>query len=233
MPIFTSQDLQRFWVQGENDISSQHPFLVDRYSLATVVGQSLYTIPDYAFSIRRVTYLGWKCDPLPHRNFREVFQSAPQTGRSFWYVYDNMPSSSGGNTFQLFPSPGAALSRVSDQFLWSSDPTNGQQTGMVVEFYRIADNNLFVLPPWAKRQLLKSYVALRSYSIDGPGYNPKLVKYYTDKWNQVVVLFGQTLNYLYLTPRKFSMGEFAQSGAYPGEPVLPIDQFGISVDDGY
>jgi hypothetical protein len=63
--------------------------------------------------------------------------------------------------------------------------------------------------------------------------NLKLVKYYTDKWNQKKVEFSDYLDELYSLPRKILVDEIVSSNYFPGEPVLPINQFGISVDEGY
>jgi hypothetical protein len=224
MARFQTSDLQRFFNQGENEVSSESPFLVDRYEIATTVDVSTYTLPDYVVSIRRVTWLGWKLDPLPNRNFREVFQSSPQEGQPFWYIYNNI----GQNQIQLFPSPNAALAAPGNP--WTQADI---QNCCIVEFYRATDNATFVLPPWSKRQMLKFYVAKRAYQIDGAGVNQKLAKFYSQMWDASKAGFVDTLNYLYTAPRKFMLQEIVGSNYFPGQPVLPVAQFGEGVDTGY
>lgn len=223
MPIFTSTDLERFANQGENDFSVDRPFLMDRYSLTIVGGIANYVLPDYVNSIRRVSFLGQKLDPMTQRNQREVFQAANQTGTPFWYVFNNIAA----NTIRLFPTPEQSI--APGTLLWSSDIP----TCCVVEFFRSSDNSTFVLPPWKKRQMLKSYIKYRSYGIDGPGYNVALRKYYKQRWEFSETQFSELLDYLYNAPRKLVISEIVSSNYFPGEPVLPIDQFGISVDEGY
>ena len=224
MPLFQSSDLQRFYFQGENEVSSEKPFLVDRVSLATVAGTipAIFTLPDYCVSIRRVTYQAQMLDPLPQRNLREVFQSATQTGKPFWYIYNNV----GQNQIQLFPAPGDNLSVLAN--VWGSDIPNA----LIVEFYRATDNQTFTIPTYLRRQLLKQYVAMRANQIDGPGYNAKLAKYFGQKWQMKKGEFAEWLDYLYNAPRKLGVNEVIGSNYFPGEPVLPIAQFGISVDEG-
>src|SRR4051812_46598864 len=101
MPIFSPQTLTRFFQSGEVEVSTDTPFLVDRVSFNVQSGVSTYTLPDYAISIRRMTYLGQGLDPLPRRNQREVFQGATQLGTPYWYVFDNI----GLNQIKLFPTP--------------------------------------------------------------------------------------------------------------------------------
>lgn len=224
MPLFQSSDLLRFYNQGENEISTEKSFLPDRYAIPTVVGTAEYQLPDYVTSIRRVSFQGWKLDSLPARNQREVFQGATQTGRPFWYVYNNV----GACKIKLFPAPEVVLGSGTGH-LWSTDIPNC----CIVEFFRATDNSTYVLPPFIKRQLLKLYVAKRSYSIDGPGMNLKLVAYYQKRWNKMKVEFIDLLDDLYGRPRKILVDEVVSSNYFPGEPVLPINQFGVSVDEGY
>lgn len=224
MPLFSSTDLERFYEQAENDISTDKPFMPDRISIATIVGVSTYTLPDYCCSIRRITYLGQKLDPLPRRNEREVFQSADQQGRPFWYVYNQI----GANQIKLFPTPGDNLPADTGH-LWSTDIPNC----CIVEFFRATDNVNFVLPSFIKRQLLKQYVAKRAFAIDGPGMNMKLVQYFDKRWQTMKGEFYELLDDLYTLPRKLLVDEIVSSNYFPGEPVLPINQFGISVDEGF
>ena len=222
MPTFNSSDLNRFFNQGENEISGEKPFLFDRLEIATQSGTSTYTLPDYVTSIRRVTFLGWKLDPLPERNFREVFQSNPSFGQPFWYIYNNI----GANKIQLFPTPNQTLVPGVDP--WATDiPTQ-----CIVEFARATDNNNFIIPLPLRRQLLKNYVAYRCYQVDGAGRNNKLTKYYKEKWAFWKQQFVELLDDLYNSPRKYIVSEIVSNNTFPGEPVLPIGQFGISVDEG-
>ncbi len=222
MPLFSTADLTRFYNQGENEISTDIPFLVDRYTFATTSGVGTYTVPDYILSIRRVTWLGKKLEPLTARDQREVFQAATQSGTPYFYIFNNV----GQNKLKLFPSP-PTVGAVSGN-LWG----NNLKNGLVIEFYRATDNSTFVIPSWIKRRLLKAYVAKRSYAIDGAGSNLKLVDYYTNKWDYQKTLFRELLNDLYSTPRKLVVNSLGNTNHFPGEPILPVDLFGISVDEG-
>ena len=223
MPLFTTDQLQRFYEQGEDHVSHDRHFLVDRLSLALVQGQSQYTLPDYVESIKRVTYMGMKLDPLSNRNLRDSFQGATNQGEPFWYVYNNV----GLNKIQLFPVPALSLAAATTG-LWDSSIA----TSFIVEFYRITDNTTFVIPPYLKPQLLKSYVAKQCSSIDGAGMTLKMRQYYQQRWDKKEDEFGQWIDELMSKPRKLVISEIFSSNYFPGSPVLPIDKFGISVDEG-
>lgn len=223
MPNLTNADIERFIDDGENDFSTEKHFLVSRYSPAIVVGTANYVIPDYFLSIRRVTYLGQKLDPLTRRNQNEVFQAATQVGKPFWYVFNNI----GALTVKLFPTPESNL--ASGTNLWSTDIP----TCCIFEGYRASDASTFVIPAWKRRQLLKPYVNKRVAQVDGPTMDLKAVKYFEQRWMQAKGQFSQSLDTLYGGARKLVISEIVSSNYFPGEPVLPIDQFGTSVDEGY
>ena len=222
MPVLSTSDLTRFFNEGENLFAQERPFLVDRYSPPLVAGTSVYTLPDYVISIRRITYLGKKLDPLPQRNYREVFQSVAQEGWPFWYIFNNI----GANKVQLFPTPQVTIPAGTN--LWGSDIP----TSCIVEFNRATDNSTFVLPSWIRRQMLKQFVMKRKFELDGPGVNNKLAKYYDGKWQMSKGEFSELLDQLYYLSRKYMISEVVSSNYFPGQPVLPIDQFGSSVDEG-
>lgn len=223
MPVFDSTLLARFFHEGENTYTDDFPFLVDRYSISIVSGTATYTLPDYVRSIRRVTFLGQKLDPLPRRNQRDVFQAATQQSKPFWYVYNNI----GLNKISLFPIPSQTVASVTNPWTATSIAS-----GCIVEFYRITDNINFVLPDFIKRQLLKQYVAMRAFAVDGHGINLKLVQYFTQRWQLRSNEFNSLLEELHSKPRKLIVNEIVSSNYFPASPVLPISNFGISVDEG-
>jgi hypothetical protein len=225
VPLFDTTTLERYYFQAENELSTEHPFLIDRLALPVVANTAIYTLPDYVVSIKRITYLSQKLDPLPQRNFREVFQSAGQKGKPFWYVYNNV----GLNQIQLFPNPPDNLPVINGSLFLGANILKG----CIVEFYRATDNNTFRVPEYARRQLLKQYAAARLFNIEGPGQNMKLSAYFTQKWKAMSADFYNHLDELYGRPRKLIVNEIVSSNYYPAAPVLPIGQFGISVDEGY
>ncbi|HWY36415.1 MAG TPA: hypothetical protein VNX68_17355, partial [Nitrosopumilaceae archaeon] len=140
MPNLTNDDYLRFQEDGANDFCTEKHFLTDRYSPVIASGTAIYTLPDYILSIRRVTFLGQKLDPLTKRNEREVFQAATQQGLPFWYVFNNI----GALTIKLFPIPNQNLAAGIN--LWSTDIISS----CIIEYYRTNDGNTFDIPSWKK-----------------------------------------------------------------------------------
>lgn len=225
MPVISDSTLERYMNQGEIECSIERPFLVKRLSIQSTIGFADYILPDECISIRRILWLGWKMDPLPARNWRDVFQGQNyQVGRPFWYVYNNI----GLQTIKLFPAPDQVLDVSTTP--WTP---SGIENAFVVEYYIASDNSTYVLPPWIKRQLLKLYVAKMVYSNEGPLQSLKLAKYFSAKWDMKKKEFYTLLDALYGEPRKLVTNQIVSNNYFPGSPVLPITRFGISVEPGY
>lgn len=222
MPAINSATITRFFNTAEQQVSQEVDFLIDRISLNILPNVAIYTLPDYCRSIRRITYLGLKLDPLPYRNLRDVFGPGNQVSTPFWYIYSNVQQ----NSIQLFPIPGDTIPNVTN--VWDSDIPNG----CIVEFWRISDNSNFIMPPWARNQVCKRYVAKQTYTVEGASQNLKLAAYYEKQWILWKQRFSDRISDLYNTPRKLVINEVISSNYYPASPVLPIDRFGIGVDAG-
>src|SRR2546430_719095 len=161
MPIFNIATLERFFDDGEQIITQERPYMVDRLSLDLIAGQNVYLLPDFVVSIRRVTFKGYSLDPLPARNFREIFQNSRAAGRPYWYVFNNIAR----NSIQFFPGIGTAVPAITDA--WNQNRTNAYQSGLVIEFGRVADGVDFVLPAYFRRALLNQYVARHCFALKG------------------------------------------------------------------
>jgi|ERR1035437_714361 hypothetical protein len=221
--LFSATTITRYSQEGENGFAVDYPCIIERYSPAVVSGTALVTLPDDVKSIRRVTWRGFKLDPLPHRNFREVFQSATQQGRPFWYVFNSV----GQNVIQLFPAPNESLGAGSN--LYNSD---GILNSFIVEYFQVPDFVNAIIPTYFRRRLLKAYVLRGCFSIEGQGQNKASSKYFTDKWRMLKEKYGMLLGDLHNKPRKLVVNGISASYYFPGNPVLPIGRFGTSVDAG-
>ena len=227
MPIFNTATLERFFDDGEQIITQERPYMVDRLSLDLTAGQNIYLLPDYIVSIRRVTFKGYSLDPLPARNFREAFQNSRAAGRPYWYVFNNIAR----NSIQFFPGIATSLPAVADA--WNQNRTNSYQNGLVIEFGRVADGVNFTLPAYFRRALLKQFVARQCFAIEGPGQNLKMSQYFAQRWNLKKQQFFDFLEDTHVKSRKLVISDLVSGNRLFPDPVLPIDRFGTSVETGY
>jgi hypothetical protein len=223
MALFQNFTIQRFANEGETKFATDYPCIIKRYSPSVSLNQNLFTLPDDVKSIRRVTWLGFKCDPLPYRNYREVFQNATQKGRPFWYVYNNV----GLNNIQIFPGANSSLSAGVNLF-----SATGLNNCLCIEYFQQPDFETAVIPTYIRRRLLKAYVLKSCFAVEGQGQNLKNSQYFTNRWNLLEQRYGELLHDLHNKPRKLVLNGIAASYYFPGQPVLPIDKFGISCDSG-
>ena len=222
--LFDASTITRFSQEGEDHFNHDRPCILKRISVNITSGVPLIQLPDDILSIRRLTWKGWKLDPLPHRNFREVFQNATQTGQPFWYVFNQV----GQNVIQLFPAPNENLSAGAGN-LWASD---GILSCFVVEYWGTSDYTTAIIPTYFRRRLLKCFVLRGCFNIEGQGQNLKNVKYFKVRWEFLKKKYSELLDELHNKPRKLVVNGISASYYFPGQPILPIGKFGTSVDAG-
>lgn len=209
--------------EGEGYFAVTYPCILKSISLATVSGTGVITLPDDVKSIQRVIWKGFKLDPLPHRNWREVFQSATSISKPFWYVFNNI----GQNQIQLFPAPNETLSTITTNLYGSEIPNR-----LIVRYFAAPDFDTYILPLFFRRRLIKSYVLRGCFNIEGQGQSLKASKYFKARWDMLCKLYGELLGDLHNKPRKLIVNGISSAYYFPGSPVLPIDRFGISVNAG-
>jgi len=227
--IFDSATISRFEANGEQNFAAERPCIVDRTSIEIFPGQANYTLPNYVVSIRRITYRGWKLYPMPHRTLRQSFLSGTQQSRPFWYIFNNQAQA----TIQLFPVPVEHLTPVATAAgLWGSDLINK----FVVEFYRLPDSSQGItIPIFMRRRLLKCYINKNCFRMEGKAQNLKASEYWSGKYESLKEIFVNLLDELNSKPRNIVASSMNQRpyGYTPPPPILPIDRFGISVDEPY
>lgn len=215
--------ISRLSNEGENAFAVEYPCILKRIAPAVSLNQSLVTLPDDVKSIRRVSWLGFKMDPLGHRNFREVFQNATQQGRPFWYIFNNV----GQNIIQIFPAANQAISSAVND-LWGAAIPNQ----LIIEYWQTPDFSTAILPSYIRRRLLKTYILRGCFNIEGQGQNLKARDYFKNRWLKLKEDYGNLLGDLCNKPRKLVVNGITSSYFFPGHPILPIDKFGESVDAG-
>lgn len=221
--IFDAETLTRLYNDAEQAFSIEFPCILDRLSLSIVSGTTAYTLPEYVHSIKRVTYKGVKVNPMPLRVQRQSFQSATQSGHPFWYIFNNV----GQNKINLFPIPNETIAAgVGD--LWGPTEIAAR---CIVQYWRVANNTTFVIPPYFERRLLKLYVAKLAFAMESRGQKIKNRDYFDKKWEVFKQMYGNLLDELHSKPRKLIVSGSSAS-YFPAGPMLPIDRYGVSVDSG-
>ena len=224
MSIWDASTITRFSNEGEQNFANDYPCVLTRVSLPVVSGVSTYTISDNVRAIRRISWQGWKLDPLGQRNMREVFQYASQQGKPYWYIFNNI----GANNIQFFPIPNATIN-PSGGDLYSDAIT----TDVIIEAFVEPDSQTTFIPSYFRRRLLKSYVLKMCFGIEGPGLNLKNKQYFTQRWEFLKNKYGTFLDEIHNKSRKLCLNGITSNQFFPGQPIMPVSRFGIGIDDGY
>lgn len=222
--IWNTNTIIKFSQEGENDFVEEYPCILTRMSLPVTANQSTYALPDNVRSIRRITWQGFKLDPLGQRNMREVFSYATQVGKPFWYIFNNI----GANNVQFFPIPDTTIVPTGAN-LWG-DAIAGE---VIIEYFILPNYANFVIPAYFRRRLLKAYVLKMCFGIEGQGQNLKNRDYFSQRWDQLKQKYGVFLDEIHNKSRKLCLNGITSSQFFPHQPVLPVSRFGIGIDDGY
>lgn len=220
--LFNNALIDRLSGEAENNFAVDYPCILKRVAPAVTSGDQTVELSDDVLSIRRVTWKGYKLDPLPQRNFREVFQNATQQGRPFWYIFNNV----GQNLIQLFPAANETIAAATANLYGSAIPDQ-----LIIEYFQ-APTSTATIPAYFRRRLLKSYVLRGCFNIEGQGQNLKASNYFKERWRILKEMYGMLLFDLHNKPRKLVVNGISSSYYFPGNPMLPIDRFGTSVDVG-
>lgn len=222
---FDAATTLRFEQNGEDEFASERPCIIDRISLDIITGTDIYSLPNSLISIRRITYLGWKVWPLPHRDLRDSYASGTQAGRPYWYIFNNI----GQLQIKLFPVPSENLTAITGPTLWGSDILNC----FIIEYFRLPDQSTFKIPAFFRQRLLTYYSNRRNYAMEGRTQDVKASKYWGNKFETYKRIYSELLDDLNNKPRNLITSMAAQRpyGFSPPPPILPVDRYGYSVDD--
>lgn len=222
---FDAATTLRWQNNAEAEFATERPCIIDRTSLDIVAGTSIYNLPSSCVSIRRMTYLGWKVYPLVHRDLRQSYQSGNQSSRPYWYIMNNV----GQLQIKLFPVPSVSIAAITGPTLWGSDIINC----FCIEYYRTPDQVNFKIPDFFRTRLLTYYSNRRNFGMEGRTQDIKAMKYWGQKFEQYKQIYSNLLDDLTNKPRNLVASDSASRpyGYVPPPPILPVDRYGISVDE--
>lgn len=225
--IWQDSYLSRYADDAETDAASQVDYLFHRFSFASVQGQSVYTLPTYCKSIKRITWLGYKVWPISWREMADMTPStmvvsesekyeAPQGRPRFYCLHPNDL-----HAIRFYPTPNQTLAAVSDP-LTTRDKI---LAGVIISCWRAPDvtGTEFVLPSYISRRTKKCFVLMHAFRKEGKGQNMLASQYYKKKYDFQIELFKQINNQVYVSRRPRLADDFNLSGfgRRPGRPVLP------------
>jgi hypothetical protein len=198
VPIWSDAYLVALSAEAIGQISIDVNAIFARECLLIQQGQSVYTLPNYVRTLRRVT---WRGRTLDAENWEELTMLTPAT------VFVGMGSPNNEETSQskplyyamhptnvydirLYPTPNESFSNQGEPNVYA--PTFNSPS-CIIDYYREPDttntNSVISLPPYILRRTQKAYVLWKAFAQEGPGQSMKISGYYMMKYNFLIEQF--------------------------------------------
>lgn len=230
--IWTDAFLNKLQTDAQQYILDEVNCLLHRFYLPITEGTSVYTLPSFVRSIRRVTWLGRQLEPL---SWDELTIITPATvvansqnrietsiSRPQWYarhptnIYD----------IRLYPTPDETF----DQSPSNDDPYSPilNEPHCTISCWRFVDDTGTIpnaqLPPYILRRTVKAYVLWKAFEKEGTGQNLIASKFYKSKLDFLINNF-RLVNDGCFVSKKYSLGDGdngLENFRYP-KPIWPAN----------
>lgn len=229
MPIFSDTLLNQLTSDAELAIVRDTQCLYHRFLLPVVAGTSVYTLPSKVNGVKRITYRGWKLEPV---SWEELTILSPGTffindsnkeetsqSRPFWYALHPTNVSD----IRLYPTP-AETFNANDPTIDPYSPDSGPSC--IVSCWRNVDTSFIdptaVLPQYIDRRTRKAYVLWKAFEKDGPGQSLTAAKYYEARYKYLIESFRKINDGSFISKRyALDDGWLSLRGYKYPKPILP------------
>lgn len=200
MPVFTDATIDHFEALGRLKLSSETRIRVVRYS-PTITG-NIITLPADCNSIIQITWRGNTLYSSPTRTAMD--QRGPRFnsfGVPTTYIFNKLTQY---KTIKLSPAPTELLAAV--------DVDTGIKAGCVIT-YQADVNASNPAPLWLERRILKYFIGMSCFLVEGKFQNLQVAKYMAVRWNALLEHFKLEMQKFYLEPRSLVIkNQFAITG---------------------
>lgn len=215
--IWTESFLNTLAADAIGQIAIDVNCIFARECMATVAGTSVYTLPAYVRTLRRVIWRGRGLDAV---NWEELTLLSPVTVGGFIETSQSRPlyyamHPSNLYDIRLYPTPVESFTTVGETNVYAPQANT---PSCIIEYWREPDTTETVpaisLPPYIARRTKKAYIAWKAFSTEGKGQNLKAASYYQMKYNFLIEQF-----------RMINEGTFVSKKYNIEDGMLGIDNF--------
>jgi hypothetical protein len=213
--IWTNQQLALWSADALADIAVNVPCIFARECLPITQGKSVYTLPNYVRTLRRVTWRGKSLEPAsweelqlltPATVFLDVGSSANiETSVSRPLFYAMHPTNP--YDIRLHPCPNETFTINGEPDPYSPIPNS---PSCIIDYWREPDttgtNPLISLPPYISRRTQKAYVLSVAFAAEGKGQDGNASNYYDKKYQFLLDQF-RAINEGCFISKKYSLGD--------------------------
>ena len=224
MAIWDESYLNRLVADAEAYLTASVDCIFDRFSLAIITGQSVYTLPSYVTRIVRITWKGKKLHPLTFPEFCGLSPASAivsstvgvTSTKSTPLYYVKHPTNY--YDIRLYPTPGEDVAAGTD--LWST----GISSSVIVSCFRSQSASAAYLhvPVYIKRRIKKAYVLYQAFAKEGKGQDLQASQYYKQKL-EILTAFWKEINSDVFLCKQRQLGDIfdGERLGRPARPVLP------------
>lgn len=209
--IWSNNFLDQLEEDATQQINQDVQCIFEKCYLETTKGQSLYILPSFVRSLRRITWLAKQLDPVDWEQFtiltpatvvlnQPAFNEESVVSRPLYYaMHPTNPYA-----IRLFPTPDLSLSGT------GGDPysTIANEQRCALSYWRSTDESSpkTSLPPYIARRTKKSYILGKAYAAEGKGQNLKASQYYLKKYKFLIERFVMINSGCYVG-KKYTLGD--------------------------
>jgi len=222
MPLWNSNYITQLEEDALLYITNRVNTVYYRFLLAITAGQSVYTLPSYVRSIRRITCKGKKLDA---ESFEYISLLDPQSiivsestkieaVRAEPRMYSLHPNNY--RNIRFYPTPGV-------DFDATGDPNGAEiDTKVVVSCWRNVDSSAAVtnIPPEIANKLIEAYKWWKAFAIEGSTQNIKASDYWKNKLDILMQMFKDINNKIFMVKKRQLQGGYLTRDPL-APPVLP------------
>lgn len=194
MAIWSDAFINQLEGDAVDQINQDVQCIFEKCYLQTFAGQSLYILPPFVRSLRRITWMAKQLEPV---NWEDLIELTPATvvlnqaafneetviSRPLYYaMHPTNPYA-----IRLFPTPDLSFPST------GGDPysTIANEPYCTLSYWRTIDETSpkTSLPPYIARRTKKSYILGKAYAAEGKGQNLKAASYYMKKYKFLIERF--------------------------------------------
>lgn len=209
--IWSDDFLNQLEEDAHQQINQDVQCVFEKSYFPTTKGLSLYTLPSFVRSVRRITWLGKRLDPV---SWDELIALSPATvavnqsqfseesvvSRPLYYaMHPTNPYA-----IRFFPTPDLSLPASGG----NPYATIANEQFCCLSYWRTTDesSDKTSLPQYIARRTKKSYILGKAYEAEGKGQNLAASKYYLGKYSRLIKRFI-AINTGCFVGKKYTLGD--------------------------
>lgn len=216
-PIWTNQQIEQWREDAYGQIAVDVNCIWARECIAVQQGNSVYTLPKYVRSLRRITWRGRSLEPQSWEELTlltpatTVLHQPPDTSGNTEYSQSRplfyAPHPTDAYNFRFYPCPNESFTTSGEPNPYAPTPNS---PSCIIEYWREPDSTnqspTISLPPYIARRTMKAYVLWKAFAAEGKGQDMQASDFYQQKYRFLIDKFRH-INEGCFVSKKYALGD--------------------------